>query len=163
MNTPILYIKNGCPWCDEALSYFRANNIRLETREVRSNKVFMEQMVKVSGQTKTPTFVLGDFIVADFDIGEFKVALQQAPAIQAQLGLWRLRIRPLLRTCKFLAKLKATQLIESHSSHLFIKKRRLLRDDVFYKQQTNKYRYIEIDGPVAWTFKLFFSFFECIA
>jgi len=87
MNTPILYIKNGCPWCDEALSYFRANNIRLETREVRSNKVFMDQMVQLSGQTKTPTFVLGDFIVADFDIGEFQAALQQAPAIQAQLEL----------------------------------------------------------------------------
>jgi glutaredoxin len=87
MNTPILYIKNGCPWCEEALSYFRTNNIRLETREVRSNKVFMEQMVKLSGQTKTPTLVLGDFIVADFDIGEFQVALNQAPAIKAQLGL----------------------------------------------------------------------------
>lgn len=87
MNTPILYIKSGCPWCNEALSYFKANNVQLETREVRSNKVFMDQMVKLSGQTKTPTFTLGDFVVADFDISEFKTALKQAPAIQAQLGL----------------------------------------------------------------------------
>ena len=87
MNTPILYIKSGCPWCDDALSFFRSNNIRLETREVRSNKVFMDQMVKLSSQSKTPTFVLGDFIVADFDISEFKVALNQAPAIKARLGL----------------------------------------------------------------------------
>ena len=87
MNTPILYVKSGCPWCEEALSYFRTNNIRLETREVRSNKVFMDQMVKLSGQTKTPTFVLGDFMVADFDIGEFQTALNQAPAVKAQLGL----------------------------------------------------------------------------
>lgn len=87
MNTPILYIKSGCPWCEEALSFFRANSIRLESREVRSNKVFMDQMVKLSNQSKTPTFVLGDFIVADFDIGEFKAALQQAPTIKAQLGL----------------------------------------------------------------------------
>ncbi len=87
MNTPILYIKNGCPWCDEALSYFRTNNVRLETREVRSNKVFMEQMLKLSGQSKTPTLVLGDFIVADFDIGEFQTALNQAPTVKAQLGL----------------------------------------------------------------------------
>ena len=87
MNTPILYIKSGCPWCDDALSFFRSNNIRLETREVRSNKVFMDQMVKLSSQSKTPTFVLGDFIVADFDIGEFKDALNQAPAIKARLGL----------------------------------------------------------------------------
>ena len=87
MNTPILYIKSGCPWCTEALSFFGANNIRHETREVRSNKVFMEQMVKLSGQSKTPTFVHGKFVVADFDIGEFKVVLNQAPAIKAQLGL----------------------------------------------------------------------------
>ena len=87
MNIPILYIKSGCPWCTEALSYFSTNNIRLETREVRSNKAFMEQMVKHSSQTKTPTFVHGKFVVADFDIGEFKAALNQAPAVKAQLGL----------------------------------------------------------------------------
>ena len=84
-NTPILYVKSGCPWCTEALSFFSTNNIRLETREVRSNKVFMEQMVKHSGQSKTPTFVHGKFVVADFDVGEFKVALNQAPALKAQL------------------------------------------------------------------------------
>ena len=87
MNTPILYVKSGCPWCTEALSYFSANNVRLETREVRSNKVFMDQMVKLSGQTKTPTFALDNFIVADFDVGEFLAALNQAPAVKAQLGL----------------------------------------------------------------------------
>ncbi|MFT6059885.1 MAG: glutaredoxin [Lentimonas sp.] len=86
-NTPILYVKSGCPWCTEALSFFSTNNIHLETREVRSNKAFMEQMVKHSSQTKTPTFVLGEFVVADFDIGEFKAALNKVPAIKAQLGL----------------------------------------------------------------------------
>ena len=54
---------------------------------MRSNKAFMEQMVKHSSQTKTPTFVHGEFVVADFDIGEFKAALNQAPAVKAQLGL----------------------------------------------------------------------------
>ena len=87
MNTPILYVKSGCPWCTEALSYFKSNNVQLETREVRSNKVFMDQMVTLSGQSKTPTFTLGDFTVADFDIGEFKAAVNQAPAVKARLGL----------------------------------------------------------------------------
>jgi glutaredoxin len=87
MNTPILYIKSGCPWCVEAEAYFKANQVQVETREVRSNKVFMDQMVKLSGQTKTPTFVFGKFIVADFDIDEFKAALNEAPAIKEQLGL----------------------------------------------------------------------------
>lgn len=86
-STPILYVKSGCPWCIEALSFFDANNIRVETREVRSNKVFMDQMVQLSGQSKTPTFVLGDFVVADFDVGEFAAALDRAPAVKARLGL----------------------------------------------------------------------------
>ncbi len=85
--TPILYIKAGCPWCDQALAYFKAQGLDLEAREVRRNKVFMEQMVKLSGQTKTPTFAYGNFIVADFDVDEFKTALRQAPAIQTELGL----------------------------------------------------------------------------
>lgn len=84
---PILYIKAGCPWCDEAIAYFKAQGLALEIREVRRNKVFMDQMVQLSRQSKTPTFVHGDFVVADFDVGEFKAALRKAPAVQAELGL----------------------------------------------------------------------------
>ena len=85
--TPILYIKSGCPWCDEAIRYFKAQNLKVELREVRSNKPFMEQMVKISGQSKTPTFVYEDFVVADFDVQEFKTAIDQAPAIKQALGI----------------------------------------------------------------------------
>ena len=90
MNTnqdPILYVKSGCPWCTEAIAYFKSKAVQLETREVRSNKVFMEQMIKRSGQSKTPTFVMGDFLVADFDIGEFTAAINKAPAVKTTLGL----------------------------------------------------------------------------
>ncbi len=90
MNTsanPILYIKAGCPWCEEALAFFKAEGVQLETREVRKNKVFMDQMVAHSGQSKAPTFVMGDFVVADFDVGEFKTAVNQAPAVKSVLGI----------------------------------------------------------------------------
>ena len=90
MNTstsPILFVKSGCPWCEEALVYFKSQNVELEVREVRSNKPFMDQMVALSGQTKAPTFALGNFIVADFDVSEFKVELAKFPAIQARLGI----------------------------------------------------------------------------
>lgn len=85
--TPILYIKSGCPWCNEAISYFKAQGVQVELREVRSNKPFMDQMKKLSGQSKTPTFVYGDFIVADFDVGEFKAAVNKAPSVKQALGL----------------------------------------------------------------------------
>lgn len=86
-NTPILFVKSGCPWCEEALSFFKSHSVELEVREVRSNKPFMEQMIALSGQTKAPTFALGNFIVADFDVSEFKAKLAQFPAIQDQLGI----------------------------------------------------------------------------
>jgi glutaredoxin len=85
--TPILYVKSGCPWCEEALAFFKSNNIQLESREVRRNKVFMDQMVEHSGQTKAPTFVLGDFVVADFDVNEFRAAVELAPKVKAHLGI----------------------------------------------------------------------------
>lgn len=47
----------------------------------------MDQMVALSGQRKTPTFAYGNFIVADFDVGEFKAAINKAPSIKAELGL----------------------------------------------------------------------------
>lgn len=84
---PILYVKAGCPWCESALDHFHKENVDLDVREVRANKVFMDQMVKISGQSKTPTFVHGDFVVADFDIGEFNAAIAKAPSIKEELGL----------------------------------------------------------------------------
>ena len=86
-NRPILYIKKGCPWCIDALNYFNENGLDLDIREVRSNQPFMDQLVRISGQKKTPTFVYGEFVVADFDIGEFKAALKNAPSIKSKLGL----------------------------------------------------------------------------
>ncbi|MGB0414152.1 MAG: glutaredoxin family protein [Coraliomargarita sp.] len=85
--TPILYIKSGCPWCNEAINYFQAQGVQVELREVRSNKPFMDQMKQLSGQTKAPTFVYGNFIVADFDVQEFKTAVEKAPAVKQALGL----------------------------------------------------------------------------
>ena len=86
MSKPILFVKAGCPWCEAALAYFKQEQLALEVREVRSNKPFMEQMVRISGQSKAPTFVYGEFVVADFDVDEFKAAVNQAPAIKTQLG-----------------------------------------------------------------------------
>ena len=47
----------------------------------------MDQMKQLSGQSKAPTFVYGDFVVADFDVQEFKAAVDQAPAVKQALGI----------------------------------------------------------------------------
>ena len=41
----------------------------------------------ITGQGMTPTLKNGDFIVADFDIGEFEEALRQNPEEANKLGI----------------------------------------------------------------------------
>ncbi len=84
---PILYIKSGCPWCEEALIFFETHGIELDIRDVSEDRDAMRRMVDVSGQTKAPTFEYEDFVVADFSVDEFRSELEQVPEIQIALGL----------------------------------------------------------------------------
>ena len=85
--TPILYIKPGCPWCREARNYFDAHGVTVELRDVYANPDHMNRMIEISDQTKCPTFEFGEFVVADFDVDEFQDALEHAPEVKRQLGL----------------------------------------------------------------------------
>ncbi|MGA0904158.1 MAG: glutaredoxin family protein, partial [Opitutales bacterium] len=76
MSKPILYIKQGCPWCSDALEYFAGIGLELELIDVRTDPSKMSELEAASGQSKTPTLKNGDFVVADFDINEFKDALR---------------------------------------------------------------------------------------
>jgi hypothetical protein len=44
-------------------------------------------MMALSGQSRTPTFEHGAFLVADFSVQEFLDRLAQAPAVRHELGL----------------------------------------------------------------------------
>lgn len=87
MKLPILYIKSGCPWCRSALQFFDDHGVSVEVKDVNEDDDAMQRMVSVSGQTKTPTFELDDFVVADFDVDEFRAELEENPEVQIQLGL----------------------------------------------------------------------------
>ena len=84
---PILYIKHGCPWCIDALSYFKRRGLDLDIRDIRGSAEGKAELLQISGQTLTPTLVHGDFVVADFDIGEFEEVLKENPSAKAELGL----------------------------------------------------------------------------
>jgi glutaredoxin len=84
---PVLYIKSGCPWCREALSFFNSQGVELDVRDVNANPKDMDAMVALSGQTKTPTFEFEDFMVADFDVNEFLAELDEFPEIRQKLGI----------------------------------------------------------------------------
>lgn len=87
MNKPILYIKAGCPWCVDAMEYFKKENIALEIKDVRQSDSDMNAMKQVSGQSLTPTFVLAECVIADFSVDEFKTAIRKHPDTLKAIGL----------------------------------------------------------------------------
>jgi len=87
MSKPNLYVKQGCPWCVDALAYFKAKGIDLEVIDVREEQKRMDELIEISGQSMTPTFKHGDFLVADFDLEEFEAALVQNPEAKNNLKM----------------------------------------------------------------------------
>jgi hypothetical protein len=47
----------------------------------------MDELLACSGQGLTPTLKNGDFVVSDFDIGEFKQAMLENPKEAKKIGL----------------------------------------------------------------------------
>ena len=70
MNLPILYIKCGCPWCDEVVDYLERKKIEVKTLVVSNNREAMQEMVELSGQSKAPTMDWHGKILADFGVDE---------------------------------------------------------------------------------------------
>ena len=55
VNKPILYVKQGCPWCVDALDYFARKGIEMEVVDGRTDPSRMNELLEISGQSKTPT------------------------------------------------------------------------------------------------------------
>ena len=87
MPKPKLFVKDGCPWCIDALVYFKNKSVDLEIIDVRSDPSKMPELIEASGQSKTPTLQNGEFVVADFDIDEFEDAMSRNPSEAQKLGL----------------------------------------------------------------------------
>lgn len=84
---PIVYIKPGCPWCNEALAYFQQHGVDIDVRDVTRSRSNMQRMIEISGQSLTPTFEYGDFVVADFSVDEFIDEIAEEPEVRRRLGL----------------------------------------------------------------------------
>ena len=70
MITPTLYIKTGCPWCEEVLDYLDDQNIDYDKVVVSDDPEAMDDMVELSGQSKAPTMDWDGDILADFGVDE---------------------------------------------------------------------------------------------
>lgn len=67
---PVLYLKPGCPWCDEVVDHLARRNIAVRKVVVSGNPAAMREMVELSGQSKAPTLDWHGEVLADFGVDE---------------------------------------------------------------------------------------------
>jgi glutaredoxin 3 len=80
MSTPILYVKVGCPWCDEVIDYLDRHRISYEAVVVSGNREAMAEMIALSGQSKAPTLDWNGQVLADFGVDELIPFLRKVNA-----------------------------------------------------------------------------------
>lgn len=67
---PVLYVKPGCPWCEEVEEWLAARRIAVRRVVVSGNREAMDEMVALSGQRKAPTMDWHGEVLADFGVAE---------------------------------------------------------------------------------------------
>ena len=72
-----LFIKPGCPWCDEAIDWLAARKITYTTLDVTNDASARQEMRELTGQTKAPSIDVDGEILADFGADELEVWWKQ--------------------------------------------------------------------------------------
>jgi len=70
MIIPKIYVKTGCPWCEEVLDYMDERDLTYEKVVVSGDREAMDEMVALSGQSKAPTMDWDGEVLADFGVDE---------------------------------------------------------------------------------------------
>ena len=73
---PYLFLKPGCIWCTEAEGYLQKHAIAYDKVDVYADPAAMDEMKRLSGQTKAPTMRWGDEFLADFGVEELDAFLR---------------------------------------------------------------------------------------
>ena len=74
---PILYVKTGCPWCQEVIDFLSEHGIGYQEKNVSQDPAALNEMKRKSGQTKAPVLDWHGRILADFGVLELKPFLRQ--------------------------------------------------------------------------------------
>ncbi|MEM9445115.1 MAG: glutaredoxin family protein [Verrucomicrobiota bacterium] len=67
---PTLYVKTGCPWCEQVINYLDENKIKYDKVVVTGDEEAFSEMRQLSGQTKAPTMDWDGQVLADFGVEE---------------------------------------------------------------------------------------------
>lgn len=74
---PTLFVKKGCPYCRAAVEFLDAKRIAYEPVEVRGDPEKMQELERISGQTRTPTLRIADDVLADFGVEQLEPFLKK--------------------------------------------------------------------------------------
>lgn len=78
---PKIYVKTGCPWCEEALAFMNQHKLPYQKVVVSGNEAAFREMVDLSGQGKAPTMDWNGEVLADFGADELEVFLKKRQII----------------------------------------------------------------------------------
>lgn len=67
-----LFIKPGCPWCDEAMDWLDTRGIAYEKLDVIRDAAARAEMRELTGQTRAPSIDVDGAILADFGADELE-------------------------------------------------------------------------------------------
>lgn len=67
---PMLYIKPGCPWCQEVVGFLDEHGIPYRRVDISRDPAAADEMRRLSGQTKVPTLNWNGALLADFGVEE---------------------------------------------------------------------------------------------
>lgn len=67
---PVLYIKPGCPWCEEVVAFMGEHGIGYREKDVATDAAARAEMLKKSGQPKVPVLDWDGKVLADFGVEE---------------------------------------------------------------------------------------------
>lgn len=67
-----LFIKSGCPWCDEATDWLDSHGLKYTTLDVTVDPKARKEMQELTGQTKAPCIDVDGEILADFGADELE-------------------------------------------------------------------------------------------
>jgi glutaredoxin 3 len=72
-----LYVKTWCPWCITARQALAKLGFKIEEIDVEADRAAYAEMIRLSGQTYTPTLCADGKLLADFGPDELKMFLQK--------------------------------------------------------------------------------------
>ncbi len=67
---PVLYLKPGCPWCEDVVEYLDRKKVPVRKVVVSGDREAMQEMMDLSGQSKAPTMDWHGEVLADFGVDE---------------------------------------------------------------------------------------------